>query len=162
MLKSQRWITPAAFVLVSALGLGTAQAANITASEVITGGNEIATLVGTQFDVSPFVAVNGIEAADATGAFVANQPGTGGQALAVLREGAGVPELSDWLHLVWTVSGNNVTMTVHWRSDADPGGLPPLPVGVSPAVIVETGGVQDVTSVLAISAFVSGFTFPSN
>jgi hypothetical protein len=162
MLTSQRWISPAVFVLVSALGLGTAQAANITASEVVTGGNDIATLVGTQFDVSPFVTVNGIESADATGAFVANQPGTGGQALAVLREVNGQPELSDWLQLVWTVSGNTVTMTAHWRSDADPGGLPALPGGVSPVVTVETGGVQDVTSLLFLSASQSGFTFPSN
>jgi len=162
MRKPQRWLTTAVFVLVSVVGLGTAQAANITASEVVTGGNEIATLVGTQFDVSPFVAVNGIESADATGAFVANQPGTGGQALVVLREGPGVPELSDWLHLVWTVSGNTVTMTVQWRSDADPGGLPPLPVGVSPAVVVETGAVQDITGALGLSATASGFAFPSN
>src|SRR5262245_373141 len=94
MLKLQRWMTLAAFVLVSALGLGTAQAANITASEVITGGNEIATLVGSQFDVSPFVAVNGIESSDATGAFLANQPASG-QALVVLLESPGGP-FSDW------------------------------------------------------------------
>jgi hypothetical protein len=161
MHKSQRWISPAVFVLVSGLGLGTAQAANITASEVVTGGNEIATLVGTQFDVSPFVAVNGIESADATGAFVANQPGTNGQALVVLLEGAGGPA-SDWFQFIYTISGNNVSVTVHWRSDADPGGLPALPTGVTPQFLVETGGVQDITALLAASAAASGFTFPSN
>ena len=159
MLKSQRWISPAVFVLASALGIGTAQAANIVASETLA---DIATLVGTQFDVTPFTATNGLEASDGSGAFVANQPGTGGQAVVALREGPGVPELSDWLHLVWTVSGNTVTMTAHWRSDADPGGLPPLPVGVTPTVMVETGLVQDVTFALSASALESGFTFPSN
>jgi len=158
MLKPQRWITPAALVLISALGLGTAQAANITASETIA---DIATLVGTQFDVTAFVATNGLEAADGSGAFIANQPGTNGQALVVLQEGVGGPN-SDWLQLVWTISGSTVTMTAHWRSDADPGGLPPLPIGVQPQFLVENGAVQDVTALLGASATASGFVFPSN
>jgi len=158
MLKSQRWIAPAAFVLVSAFGLGTAQGANITASETLA---DIATLVGTQFDVIPFTSTSGLEAADGSGAFVANQPGTGGQALVVLLEGVGGPN-SDWLQLVWTISGPIVTMTAHWRSDADPGGLPPLPVGVVPQFLVENGAVQDVTALLGASATASGFVFPSN
>lgn len=158
MRKAQCWTIPAAFVLVSAIGLGTAQAANITASETVA---DIATLVGTQFDVTAFVATNGLEASDGSGAFVANQPGTNGQALVVLLEGVGGPN-SDWLHLVWTISGSTVNMAAHWRSDADPGGLPPLPTGVTPQFLVENGLVQDVTALLGTSATLSGFVFPSN
>ncbi len=159
MLKPQRWIIPAAFVLVSAVGLGTAQAANITASETLA---DIATLVGTQFDVTAFIATNGLEAADGTGAFVANQTATG-QALVVLLEGVGGP-FSDWFQIIYSgAAGAPIeTVTVHWRSDADPGGLPPLPVGVVPQFLVETGGVQDITALLVASATASGFAFPSN
>jgi hypothetical protein len=158
MLKPQRWITPLAFLLLSAIGLGTAQAANITASETV---NDFGTLVGSQFDVTAFTSTSALESADGSGAFVANQPGTNGQALVVLLEGVGGPN-SDWLQLVWTISGSIVTMTAHWRSDADPGGLPPLPVGVLPQFLVENGAVQDVTALLGASATASGFVFPSN
>lgn len=161
MLKPQRWMIPAAFVLVSAVGLGTAQAANITASETIA---DIATLVGTQFDVTAFIATNGLEAADGTGAFQANQTATG-MALVVLLEGVGGPN-SDWFQIIYssTAGGGFGTenVTVHWRSDADPGGLPALPVGVVPQFLVETGGVQDITALLGLSATASGFAFPSN
>jgi len=161
MHKPQRWTIPAAFVLVSAVGLGTAQAANITASETIA---DIATLVGTQFDVTAFVATNGLEAADGTGAFLANQTATG-QALVVLLEGVGGP-FSDWFQIIYssTAGGGFGTenVTVHWRSDANPGGLPPLPVGVVPQFLVETGVVQDITALLGASAAASGFAFPSN
>jgi hypothetical protein len=159
MPKPQGCVVVATLVFVCAVGFGTAQAANITASETV---NDIATLSGTQFDVTPFVVTSSIlESADGGGAFVANQPGTNGQALVVLREGVGGPN-SDWLNLVWSISGNNVAMVAHWRSDSDPGGLPALPTGVTPQFLVETGGVQDVTALLVASATASGFVFPSN
>jgi hypothetical protein len=87
----------------------------------------------------------------------------------VLLEGPG-GAFSDWLHVVYTGSNpggpGTETITVHWRSDADPGGLPPLPAGVMPQFLVETGGVQDVTALLAESARLtnptSQFVFPSN
>jgi len=78
-----------------------------------------------------------------------------------LLEGVCGPN-SDWLHLVWTISGSTVNMTAHWRSDADPGGLPPLPTGVTPQFLVENGLVQDVTALLGTSATLSGSVFPSN
>jgi hypothetical protein len=161
MRKSQRWIVPAAFALVSAAGLGTAQAANITASETVA---DIATLVGTQFDVTAFIATNGLEAADGTGAFLANQTATG-DALVVLLEGVGGP-ISDWFHIIYasTAGGGfgTETVTVQWRSDADPGGVPTLPLNVVPQFLVETGGVQDITALLVASATASGHSFPSN
>jgi hypothetical protein len=78
----------------------------------------------------------------------------------VLTEGPGGAN-SDWRELVYSGSGNPGTesVTAHWRSDSDPGGLPALPAGVTPEFLAETGGVQDVTSLLALSA---GGTFPSN
>jgi len=46
--------------------------------------------------------------------------------------------------------------------DADPGGLPALPTGVTPAFLLETGASQEITALLAASATASGFAFPSN
>ena len=54
------------------------------------------------------------------------------------------------------------TVQALWRSDADPGGLPALPAGVTPQFLLETGASQDVTALLVASATASGFAFPSN
>ena len=54
------------------------------------------------------------------------------------------------------------TVQALWRSDADPGGLPALPTGVTPQFLAENGGVQGVTDQLRASATASGFGFPSN
>jgi hypothetical protein len=138
--------------------MGTARAANILASETAA---DIATLTGTQFDVVAFTSTNGLEAADGSGAFIANLTATG-QALVVLTEGPS-GAFSDWFHLVYSSLGGGVeTVTAHWRSDADPGGLPALPTGVTPMFLAETGLVQDVTALLVASAAASGFAFPSN
>jgi hypothetical protein len=161
MLKRQGRVAAAVLALVCIVGFGTAQAANITASETV---GEVATLVGTQFDITAFTSVSNGESADGSGQFQANSTANG-QALVVLLEGVGGP-FSDWLHLVYTGSNpggpGTETITVHWRSDSDPGGVPALPTGVVPMFLVETGGSQEVTALLAASAAASGFAFPSN
>jgi len=159
MLKSQRCIVTAMLALICTVGLGTAHAANIVASETIA---DIATITGTQFDVTPFTSVSQGESADGSGAFQANTPATG-MALVVLTEGLNGPN-SDWIELVYTSTAGSSTqsLTVHWRSDADPGGLPALPAGVTPMFLVENGFSQDITTLLASSATASGFAFPSN
>ena len=153
------WTSAGVLAVACFVGMGTARAANIFASETAA---DIATLVGTQFDVTPFTATNGLEAADGSGAYIANLTATG-QALVVLTEGPG-GAFSDWFHLVYTVGAASPVenVTAHWRSDADPGGLPALPTGVTPMFLAETGLVQDVTALLAASATASGFAFPSN
>jgi hypothetical protein len=88
-----------------------------------------------------------------------------GSALVVLTEGFGGP-VSDWLELVYTGElpggpGAEVIRAI-WNSDADPGGLPDLPTGVTPQFLVETGAIQDVTALLIASATASNFSFPSN
>jgi hypothetical protein len=159
MLIRQRCVLAATFVFVLMVGFGTARAANIVASETL---QDVATLVGTQFDVAAFTSTSNGESADGTGAFIANTVATG-MALVVLTEGVGGPN-SDWLQLVYSGSAasGQETVAVHWRSDADPGGLPALPTGVTPMFLLETGALQDVTALLAASATASGFTFPSN
>lgn len=157
--KPQRGVVVAALVFAGAVGFGTAHAANITASETI---QDVATLSGSQFDVTPFTSVSNGESADGSGQFLANATATG-SALVVLTEGAGGPA-SDWLEFVYSGPGGFGTesLTVHWRSDSETGVLPALPAGVTPEFLVETGGVQDVTALLVQSAIASGFTFPSN
>src|SRR5215831_12548399 len=153
MLKPQRFIAPAALVFLCTVGLATANAANISASETIT---DVAILVGTQFDVIPFTSTSSGESVDGTGVFLASVTATG-MALVVLTEGLGGPN-SDWLQLIYSgTPGGPETVTVHWRSDSDPGGLPALPTGVVPQFLVETGGLQEVTAQLAASAAASGF-----
>jgi hypothetical protein len=136
---------------------GTAHAANIIASE----SGDLAALVGTQFDRTAFTSTSSGESADGSGAFVANSTATG-SALVVLTESPGVN--SDWIELVYSGPGGFGTesITVHWRSDSDPGGLPALPTGVTPEFVLETGASQDITTLLAQSASASGFAFPSN
>src|SRR5205814_5209186 len=99
--------------------------------------------------------------ATGSGAFLANTTATG-SALVVLTEGPGGPN-SDWLELIYTAGGGGTeTVQALWRSDADPGGLPALPTGVTPQFLAENGGVQGVTDQLRASATASGFGFPSN
>ena len=133
-----------------------AQAANISASE----NGDTAVLSGSQFDITPFTSTSSGESADGSGAFIANATATG-SALVVLTEGAGGPN-SDWLELVYSGSGRSESITAHWRSDSDPGGLPALPTGVTPEFLIETGASVDVTALLTASAVASGFGFPSN
>lgn len=77
----------------------------------------------------------------------------------MLTEGPGLN--SDWLELTYTqVVAFVESVSVTWNSDADPGGLPPLPAcACTTEFLAETGGVQDVTALLALSA---GGNFPSN
>src|SRR5437763_319163 len=148
-LDLERWVAGGVLALACMVGPGTAQAANIIASET---GAEVGTLVGTQFDVNPFVATSsGLEFADGGGAFIANSTATG-TALVVLTEGPGRTN-SDWFQLIYSGSGGPGTEAVvaHWRSDSDPGGLPPLPPGVIPLFLLETGGIQDITALLVAS-----------
>ena len=142
-----------AFAIVAA---EKAQAANISASE----NGDIAVLSGSEFDVSSFSATSSGESADGSGVFLANATATG-MALIVLTEGVGGPN-SDWLELVYSGSGRSESITAHWRSDSDPGGLPALPTGVTPEFLIETGASVDVTALLVASATASGFAFPSN
>jgi len=158
MLKFHGRIVSATLALVCIVGFGTAHAANLTATETI---NDIAIFVpDANFDVTPFTFTSNGESADGSGAFIANAVATG-MALVVLTEGPGGPN-SDWLELVYSGTGRTESLTAHWRSDADPAGLPPLPAGVTPTFLSETGGIQDVTALLAASATASGFLFPSN
>ena len=156
-LDIKSWTSAGVLAVACFVGMGTARAANILASETAA---DIATLTGTQFDVAPFTSTNGLESADGSGSFLANFTATG-SALVVLTEGPGGAN-SDWFHFVYTTSGGFETVIAHWRSDADPGGLPALPTGVTPMFLAETGLVQDVTALLAASAAASGFAFPSN
>jgi hypothetical protein len=151
-------VVAGALALVWMVGLQTAQAANLLAAE----SGDTAGFSGTQFDRTSFTFFNSGESADGSGAFLANTTATG-SALVVLTEGAGGPN-SDWLELVYSGPGGTgtETLTAHWRSDSDPGGLPALPSGVTPMFVVETGTSQDVTALLAASATASGFAFPSN
>ncbi len=157
--KLPRCIVAATLVFLCTVGFGTAWAANITASETL---QDVATLSGSQFDVTPFTATSNGESADGSGQFLANSTATG-SALVVLTEGPGGPA-SDWLEFVYSGGGGFgvESLTVHWRSDSESGGLPALPTGVTPEFLVETGALQDVTALLVASATASGFAFPSN
>jgi hypothetical protein len=144
-------------LLIAALVIApaAASAANIMALET----GDTATLSGSQFDVSAFTSMSAGETATGSGSFIANVVATG-SALLVLTEGAGAPP-SDWLQLTYSGAGNTETITAIWHSDAEPGGLPPIPMipGVTPQFLAETGGVQQVTAQLFASA---NGNFPSN
>jgi hypothetical protein len=153
-------IVAAGLALLCTVGLGKAQAANLLATETTA---DVATLVpDANWDVTPFTSVSTGELAVGSGAFLANSTATG-LALVVLTEGPGGAN-SDWLELTYAGPGGfgAESVTVQWVSDADPGGLPPLPTGVTPEFLAETGGSQDVTGLLVASATASGFAFPSN
>jgi hypothetical protein len=153
-------VVAAAVALSSTFALCTAQAANLLATESAT---DVASFVpDANWDRTPFTFVSNGESATGSGAFLANSTATG-SALVVLTEGPGGAN-SDWLELIYSGAGAPGTETVQalWRSDADPGGLPALPTGVTPQFLTETGASQDVTGLLASSATASGFSFPSN
>ena len=153
------WIVAVTLGLVGTVGLGTAQAANLLATETAA---DIATLVpDANWDRTPFTSTSSGELANGDGAYFANAIATG-MALVVLTEPGGGN--SDWLELIYSGNGSTGVEAVRalWRSDSDPGGLPPLPTGVTPVFLLETGAVQDVTALLAASATASGFAFPSN
>ena len=144
--------------LVCTVGLGTAQASNLLAFEV----GDVATFVAdANWDRTPFTFTSSGESATGSGAYLAATTATG-SALVVLTEPGGGN--SDWLELIYSGPGGLQVETVQalWRSDSDPGGLPALPTGVTPQFLLETGGIQDVTALLAASATASGFAFPSN
>ena len=148
------WAAAAVLGLACTVGFGAPQAANIVASE----DGDFATLVGTQFDVTPFTSTGTGESRTGSGAFVANATATG-MALVVLTDPGGN---SDWFELIYSGAGLVETVQAIWNSDSDPGGLPPLPPGVIPEFLAETGTSQQIGALLAASATASGFTFPSN
>lgn len=137
--------------------MGVAQAANLFAGE----NGDTAFLSGSEFDRATFTSTSTGETATGSGGFLANTTATG-SALVVLTEGVNGPP-SDWLELTYSGPGGRATETItaNWNSDSEPGGLPPIPIlaGVTPQFLAETGGVQDVTALLALSA---GGNFPSN
>jgi hypothetical protein len=155
-----KWsIFAAGLALSSALGPGSAQAANLLATET---GDTASLVPDANWDRTPFTSTSTGESATGSGAFLANSTATG-SALVVLTEGPNDAN-SDWLELVYSGAGGRGTETVRaiWNSDADPGGLPALPTGVTPMFLSETGASQDVTALLGASATASGFSFPSN
>src|SRR5690348_3748261 len=130
-------IAAAGLALLCTVGFGKAQAANLLATETAA---DVATLVpDANWDITPFISISSGESADGSGAFLANSTATG-SALVVLTEGPGGAN-SDWLELVYSGPGGSgaESVTAHWRSDADPGGLPALPTGVTPRFLAETG-----------------------
>jgi len=129
---------------------------------VATEDGDVATFLSSEFDRTPFTFTSDGESANGSGAFLANATATG-SALVVLTEGPGGAN-SDWLELIYSGAGGRgtETITAHWNSDDDAGGLPALPTGVTPMFLAETGGRQDVTALLLASAAASGFSFPSN
>ena len=128
------WAAAAVLGLACTVGFGAPQAANIVASE----DGDFATLVGTQFDVTPFTSTGTGESRTGNGAFVANATATG-MALVVLTDPGGN---SDWFELIYSGAGLVETVQAIWNSDSDPGGLPPLPPGVIPEFLAETGTSQ--------------------
>jgi hypothetical protein len=156
-----KWsVFAAGLALSSAFGPGSALAANLLATE---NGDFPSLVPDANWDRTTFTSTSSSsgESATGSGAFLANSTATG-SALVVLTEGNGAN--SDWLELTYSGAGGRGTETVRaiWNSDADPGGLPALPTGVTPSFVLETGASQDVTGLLVASASASGFSFPSN
>jgi len=155
-LDLKRWVGAATLGLVCTFGLGTAQAANIVASE----DGDTATLVGTQFDITAFTVTRiAPESVNGSGAFIALATATG-RALVVLTDPSGGN--SDWFELIYSGTAAAETVQALWRSDDPVTGLPPLPTNVTPEFLTETGSSQDITALLVASATASGFAFPSN
>jgi hypothetical protein len=157
-LDLRRAVVAAGLALFCTVSLGKAQAANLLASE---DGDTAVLVPDLNWDVTAFTSTSIGESATGSGAFVANATATG-MALVVLTEGPGGAN-SDWLELIYAGSANgDEFVQAIWNSDADPGGLPPLPPGVTPRFLAETGTAVDVTGLLGNSAGLSGFAFPSN
>jgi hypothetical protein len=155
----KRWVVMTGFVVSSILGLGTARAANLLATETTA---DVAFFVAdSNWDVTPFTFTSLGESASGSGAFLANATATGSALLVLTEPGGGN---SDWLLLTYSGAGGVgvESMTALWQSDSEAGGLPTLPPGVTPSFLAETGGVQDATALLIASATASGFAFPSN
>ena len=125
-----------------------------------TEDGDVATFLSSEFDRTPFTFTSDGESANGSGAFLANGTATGSALVVLTEDGAN----SDWLELIYSGAGGRgtETITAHWNSDDDAGGLPALPTGVTPMFLAETGGRQDVTALLLASAAASGFSFPSN
>ena len=155
-LDLKRWVVPVTLGLVCTFGLGTAQAANLSATE--TANPDTAHLTpDANWDITPFTSTSTGESATGSGTYFALLDRTG-TAVVVLTEGPG-GAISDWFSLVYTGANPGgagaETFSVVWQSDADPGILPPPP---GPTItLAETGGVQDVTAALTALG-----NFPSN
>jgi hypothetical protein len=152
----KRWVVPVTLGLVCTFGLGTAQAANLLATETANPDTAVLT-PDANWDITPFTSLSAGERATGSGTYFALLDRTG-TAVVVLTEGPGGP-ISDWFSLVYTGANPGgagaETFSVVWQSDADPGITPPPP---GPTItLAETGGVQDVTAALTALG-----NFPSN
>src|SRR6267143_3012010 len=97
-LDLKRWVVPVTLGFVCTFGLGTAQAANLSATETAA---DVATLSpDANWDRGGFTSTSTGESATGSGAFLANTTATG-SALVVLTEGVGGPN-SDWLELIYS------------------------------------------------------------
>ena len=155
-LDLKRWVVPVTLGLVCTFGLGTAQAANLLATETANPDTAVLT-PDANWDITPFTSLSAGERATGSGTYFALLDRTG-TAVVVLTEGPG-GAISDWFSLVYTGANPGgagaETFSVVWQSDADPGILPP-PDGPT-ITLAETGGVQDVTAALTALG-----NFPSN
>jgi hypothetical protein len=171
MLHLKRWLVAGALALVCTVGSEKVQAANLLASE---NGDTVRLVPDANWDVTPFTSqvIDG-ESVLGSGAYRANIPtlagGFGPFAVVVLLE-PGTGEVSDWLQLEFSSDGDGVeTVMADWNSDIDgvplrPTIIPPLGI-LTASFVMETGGVQDVTAALAMSAeenCLLGPCFPSN
>ncbi len=106
-------VAAAGLALFCTVGLGTAQAANLLATET---AGDIATFVpDANWDRTPFTFTSTGESATGSGAYLANSTATG-SALVVFTEPGGGN--SDWLELIYSGPGGLGTETVQalWRS----------------------------------------------
>jgi hypothetical protein len=146
--------------LALATGIGQTQAANLSAQETgCPAGQDVCFVPDGNFDVTPFAQTSfnaGTDTVTGSGAFVANQPGTG-SATVFLTEANGTT-VSDILNLTYTNSGAIENVTATYQSDLDGAlNLGTVPAGAQH--LVENGGSQDVTGLLALAG---NGTFPSN
>jgi hypothetical protein len=147
--------------LALATGIGQAQAANLSAQETgCPAGQDVCFVPDGNFDVTPFTQTSfnaGTDTVTGSGAFAANQPGTG-SAKVFLTEANGTT-VSDILTLTYTNSGNGrESVTATYQSDLDGAlNLGTVPAGAQH--LVENGSSQDVTALLTTAG---NGTFPSN
>jgi hypothetical protein len=148
MVLNLKWKFVAATLgLVGAVGLGTAEAANLLATEVGDFNDLVTFIPDTNWDRTPFTFSGSSESTAGTavgsGAYFANMTATG-SALVVLTEGPG-GATSDWLRLDYSggdgAPGTETVLQAMWVSDFDFGGPPFLPTDVTPEFLGETGGV---------------------
>jgi hypothetical protein len=146
--------------LALATGIGQAQAANLSAQETgCPAGQDVCFVPDANFDVTAFTQSSfnaGTDTVTGSGAFAANQPGTG-SATVFLTEANGTT-VSDILTLTYTNEGAIENMTASYQSDLDGAlNLGTVPAGAQH--LVENGSSQDVTALLATAG---NGTFPSN